>query len=123
MTYTIAQTKTTPFAEFRDGYILVMGKSFPFEKPEIFDTIRERLKIYFKKPEKNTCIDFKLSVVNAVSKRYIIDTFKLLEQIHSRGSAMEINWFYQKDNDDIKEFGEICKSHFKINIHLKVTHS
>jgi hypothetical protein len=121
MTFTIEQTKTTPFAEFRDGYILLKGKSVPLEKPEMFDTIRDRFEFYFKNPEKHTCIDFNLSAVNAVSKRYIVSTFELLEQVYKKGLDMEINWLYQSDNEDIREFGEICKSHFKINIRLKLT--
>jgi hypothetical protein len=120
MTFSIAQTKTTPSAEFRDGYILIEGKSFPFEKPEIFDIIQDWFLIYLKNPEMQKSINFNFSVLNAVTKRYIISSFKLLEQMYKRGPEMEINWFYQRDNEDVKEFGEICKSHFKMKIQLKV---
>jgi hypothetical protein len=120
MTFTIAQTKTTPFADFRDGYLIIKGKSFTLDSPEIFETILTRLIIYFQNPEKHTCIDFNLSVLNGVSKRYIVNTFRTLEQFVENGSDVEINWLYQPDNEDIKEFGEICKANFKINIQLKI---
>jgi hypothetical protein len=120
MTFTIAQTKTTPFADFRDGYLVVRGKSVPFDRPEIYDIIEDRLKIYFKNPEKHTYIDFVFSALNAVSKRYVVSTFKHLEKINNKGIDININWFYQADNEDIRELGEICKSYFKMNIQLKV---
>jgi replicative DNA helicase len=120
MTFTIAQTKTTPFAEFRDGYLVIRGKSVPFDKPEIYDIINDRLVIYSKNPEKHTYIDFIFSAVNAVSKRHIINTFRLLEQLNKKGTDIKVNWFYQDDNEDIRELGEICKSYFKMNIQLKI---
>jgi len=120
MSYKIAQTKTTPYAEFNSGCLVIRGKSFPLDRPEVFDTIQDRLLIYFQNPEKHFCIDFYLSVLNGISKRFIINTFKLLEQLIEKDSDLEINWFYQFDNTDIKEFGEICKSFFKLNIVVKI---
>jgi hypothetical protein len=121
MTFKIAQTKTTPFAEFRKGYILLKGKSVPLDRPEIFDTFSDRLEIYFQTPKKHTCIDFNFTFLNATSKRYMIHTFNHLEKIIEKGSELEINWYYLNDNEDIKEFGEICKSLFKMNIQLMKT--
>lgn len=120
MTFTISPTKTTPLAEFSGGYLLIKGKSFPLDRPAIFDNILNNLVIYFQNPEKHTCIDFNLIVLNAISKRYIVNTFKTLEHFIEVGSDVEINWFYQLDNEDIKEFGEICKANFNINIQLKM---
>ncbi|MBN1598444.1 MAG: SiaC family regulatory phosphoprotein [Bacteroidales bacterium] len=119
MTFTIAQTRTTPYAEFRDGYLLIKGKSVPFDHPDIYDTIKDRLLVYSENPEKNTQIDFNLSAVNAVSKRYIINTFKLLEDLNAMGTNISVNWYYQQDDEDIQELGEICRMSFNINIELK----
>jgi hypothetical protein len=121
MTYIIEQTKTTPSAEFKNGYLVIRGKSVPYEYPVIYDLIKDRLVIYSKLKLKKTQVDFYLSVVNAVSKRYIYNTFKFFEELEQNGTRMEVNWFYQTDNEDIKELGEICKSIFKINVQLKET--
>jgi hypothetical protein len=118
MTFKIAQTKTTPYAEFRDGYLVIVGKSVPLEYPDIFDIINDRLVVFSQEPSNYTQIDFYLTVVNASSKRYIYNTFTLLEKLHKKGKKIKIKWFYPKDNEDIQELGEIYKSNFKLNVQL-----
>ena len=119
MTFTIFQTKTTPFAELRNGHLEIKGKSFPFNYPEIYDTIQDRLSAYMNQPERTTTIDFSLSAINAASKRSIIDTFRLLEEMSEKGLSLKINWYYQPDDEDVFELGEICQSSFKIDMQLK----
>lgn len=92
----------------------------PFEHPEVYDTIRDRLLEYMKKPEKEMKIDFNLSAINAVSKRLIISTFRLLDGMRKDGVNIKINWFYQPDDDDVFELGEICKSIFDIPMDIRI---
>jgi hypothetical protein len=121
MTFTVAQTKTTPLAEFKNGYLVIKGRSVPFDHPDIYDVISDRLMVYSQNPEKYTQIDFNLIAINAISKRYIIDTFRLLEYIGSKGTEIKVNWYYQSNDEDVRELGEICKSIFNISIQLKAT--
>jgi hypothetical protein len=118
MTFIIAQTKTTPYAEFKDGYLVIKGKSVPLEYPDIYDIINNRLVVYSKVPSNQAQVDFYLSVVNAVSKRYIFKTFKLLEKLNQKGTTIKVNWFFQRDNEDIQELGEFFKSNFCIDVQL-----
>jgi hypothetical protein len=121
MTFTIFQTKTTPLAEFRDGYLQIKGKSVPFNYPDVYDTIRDRMKLYMKKPNRSTTIDFNLSAINAVSKRSIFKTFRIFELMKKRGIPVQVNWYYQPDNEDVLELGEICKASFDIEMQIKPT--
>jgi hypothetical protein len=75
--------------------------------------------VYSENPEKHTQIDFSLSAINAVSKRSIINTFRILEYVGSKGTNIRVNWFYQANDDDVQELGEICKSIFNLNIQLR----
>jgi hypothetical protein len=119
MTFTIINTKTTPFAELRNGHLEIRGKSVPFNHPEFYDTIKDRLTVYMKRPEKYTTVDFSLSAVNAASKRSIINTFRVFEEMSKKGCELEITWHYQLDDEDVFELGEICKSSFEVNMHMK----
>ncbi|MBA7536099.1 hypothetical protein ES705_28361 [subsurface metagenome] len=121
MTFTIAQTRTTPYAEFKKGYLIIKGKSVPFEHPDIYDIISDRLRLYFENPEKHTRIDFNFSAINAVSKRHIIDTFRLIENMGTKDTIIKVNWYYQTNDEDVLELGEICKSTFNLNVQLKKT--
>jgi hypothetical protein len=116
MTFTIHQTRTTPFAEFKNGYLIIRGKSMPFNYPDIYDTIQDRMTLYMKHPEEKTRIDICLSAINASSKRSLINTFRLFEKMNKRGMNILINWFYQPDDEDVYELGEFCKSNFDLNI-------
>lgn len=118
MTFTIVQTRTTPHAEFKDGCLSIKGKSVPFDHPDCYDTIKDLLIVYAENPNNETQIDFDLSAVNAVSKRSIIDTFRLLEKINGRKTKVKVNWFYQLDDEDVMEFGEICQSNFNVAFNL-----
>jgi len=119
MTFTIFNTKTTPFAELKNGHLEIKGKSVPFNYPEFYDTIKDRLGVYMKRPEKQTTVDFSLSAVNAASKRSIINTFKVFEEMSQKGCELEITWHYQSDDEDVFELGEICKSNFDVTMHMK----
>ena len=119
MTFTIFQTRTTPFAELRGGYLRIEGKSVPFNHPDFYDTIKDRLTLYMQKPEKHTQVDFILSAINAVSKRSIIDTFRVFEMMSEKGCDLIINWYYQPDDEDVYEMGEICMTSFNVNMHMK----
>ena len=118
MTFTIHQTRTTPFAEFKDGCLVIRGKSVPFNYPEIFDTIQDRMSAYMKEPEENTRIDITLSAINATSKRSLIKIFQLFEEMNKQGIKISINWYYESDDEDVYEMGEICKNNFNVNMQL-----
>jgi hypothetical protein len=119
MTFIIPQTKTTPFAEFKEGNLIIKGKSVPFEQPSVYDIINKKLANYAKNPENRTQIDFYLSEVNALSKRHIVSILKLLEKLKNNGIDINVNWYCHPDNEDIQDFGEICKTMCNLNFHLK----
>jgi hypothetical protein len=119
MTFTILQTNTTPFAEFKEGNLIIKGKSVPFDQPDIYNIINKKLITYSKKPNDITQIDFFLSDVNAISKRYIIGILKLLEKLDHNGIIINVNWHCNPENDDIQDFGQICKTICKINFQVK----
>lgn len=119
MTFIIPQTKTTPFAEFKDGNLIIKGKSVPYDQPSIYNIINERLISYSKNPQNSTQIDFFLSEVNAISKRQIINILKLLEELKHNGVDINVNWHCNPENEDIQDFGEICKTICNNSFQLK----
>ncbi len=118
MNFTIYNTKTTPYAELRNGVLQIRGKSVPFNDAEIYATIMDRMRVYMNEPEDRTVIDFSLSAINARSKRSIIEAFGLFEQMSQKGLSLQVNWNYRSDDEDVCELGEICKDRFKLNMNL-----
>lgn len=118
MTFTIFRTQTTPLVDFHDGHLVIEGKSVPFEHPDYYDTLQEKLQLYSTEHTKSTQIDIRLTAANAVSKRSIVGIFRFLSDLKESGISLQVNWYYGKDNEDIRELGEICRSTFGLWIDL-----
>ena len=118
MYYYLQGTKTTPHALINDGYMRISGNAFPVEQQGFFNQINEQVDIYSKKPANRTVVEISLSYVNASAKRAIVEFLSHLESLNNQGFKVDLKWWYEKDDDDVKELGEIYKSMFNINIEL-----
>ncbi len=118
MYFYLQETKTTPQALINDGYMRISGKAFSVEQQSFFTQINKQVNIYSKEPANRTFVEISLSQLNASSKKAIIEFFKLLEILNNQGFKVDVKWFYEKDDDDVRELGEIYKSMFKIDIDL-----
>ncbi len=49
---------------------------------------------------------FKFDYFNSSSAKFILDILVLIDEIHSKGLNMRIDWFYDENDDDMKEVGE-----------------
>ncbi|MBN1117447.1 MAG: SiaC family regulatory phosphoprotein [Bacteroidales bacterium] len=119
MTFYIQRTKTTPYALINDGYMKIAGKAVPIEEHNFFGVINKQVDKYIQVPQNITCVDLSLSVLNASSKRSIISLLNQLEALNSTGFQVQVNWWYEADDEDVKEFGEILKDMFKLDFNIQ----
>jgi len=113
----IKQTTTTPEVNLdkEKCKLILEGRSYPenahrFYKPILKEVIncKEDIK------KSNIIIDIKLEVINSVSMRYIHD---MIDFIGNNTNSTTVNWYYEIDDEDMKESIEIAASTFtKINI-------
>jgi hypothetical protein len=118
MYFYIQGTKTTPAALMNDGHMKIIGKAFPVEEQPFFGQINKNISRYIRKPANKTSVDISLTHVNASSKKAIVEFLKQLEKINMQGFEVEVNWWYDIEDEDVKELGEIFKSMFSITIHV-----
>lgn len=118
MYFYIQGTKTTPYALMNNGHMKIVGKAFPVEEQPFFGQMNKNISRYIRKPANKTSVDISLTNVNASSKKAIVELLKQLEKINNQGFEVEVNWWYEIEDEDVKELGEIFKSMFSINIHL-----
>jgi hypothetical protein len=118
MYFYIQGTKTTPYAMMNNGHMKIVGKAFPVEEQPFFGHISKNISRYIRKPANKTSVDISLTHVNASSKKAIVEFLTQLETINNNGFEVEVNWWYDIEDEDVKELGEIFKSMFSINIHL-----
>jgi hypothetical protein len=109
----IEPTATTPQILFNteNGILDLRGRSSPDNSPGFYSRIVDYLDKYFEgAPAPKFIMNVNLEYFNTSSLKCIFQMLKKLADIDSSGTAsVEINWYYEEDDDDMLETGEdIC---------------
>jgi hypothetical protein len=98
----------TPKISFDDGSgaLEIEGRSIPENSTEFYKPVFEWLDAYIDAPSANTEFAFKLEYFNTSSSKCILDVLRKLEKLHVNGNKVVVNWFYEEDDEDMKEAGE-----------------
>jgi len=112
----IEGTPKTPSIKFdtRDGVFEIKGRSIPENSVEFYKPLNEWLDQYMQTPLDKTVVNIRLEYFNTSSSKCILDVFKRLEAIHRSKHDVEINWFYEEDDEDMLEAGEDYDSIIKV---------
>ena len=100
-----AKTPTIHF-DGDTGVLEFRGRSIPENSVEFFAPLNEWLEIYQNQPNSETVVDMKLEYFNTSSSKCILDFFKKLEKINGNTTNVRINWYFEKDDEDMAEAGE-----------------
>ncbi len=114
------ETLKTPFVKFDSdkGLIEIKGRSIPENSIEFYKPLIDWLDKYADQPTGKTSVNIKLEYFNTSSSKCILDIFRKLELLHKKGNEVEINWYYEEDDEDMFEAGEDYQS--IINIPFKM---
>jgi hypothetical protein len=74
----------------------------------------EWIEDYIKTPNEKTVFIVKLEYFNTSSSKCILDVFKKLEAIHKAKNEVEVNWYYEEDDEDMLEAGEDYESIIRV---------
>lgn len=112
----IEGTPKTPSIKFdsKDGVFEIKGRSIPENSVEFYKPLNEWLDQYMQTPLEKTVVNIRLEYFNTSSSKCILDVFKRLEAIHRSKHDVEINWFYEEDDEDMLEAGEDYDSIIKV---------
>jgi len=112
----IEGTSKTPSIRFdsKEGVFEIKGRSIPENSVEFYKPLNEWLDTYMQNPLEKTSVNIRLEYFNTSSSKCILDVFKRLESIHRSKHDVEINWFYEEDDEDMLEAGEDYDSIIKV---------
>ncbi len=96
------------------GIIEIKGRSIPENSIEFYKPMIEWLEEYSRNPAKRTVVNFQLEYFNTSSSKCILDLFKKLETIHKQNKNVNVNWYYEEDDEDMLEAGEDYESIIRI---------
>jgi hypothetical protein len=112
----IEGTPKTPTVKFdaEQGIIEIKGRSIPENSIEFYKPLVDWLEDYKSDPLPKTTVNIQLEYFNTSSSKCILDVFKKLEAIHKSKNEVEINWYYEEDDEDMLEAGEDYESIIRI---------
>jgi hypothetical protein len=112
----IEGTPKTPTVQFdaEQGIIEIKGRSIPENSIEFYKPLVDWLEDYKSDPLPKTKVNIQLEYFNTSSSKCILDVFKKLEAIHKSKNEVEINWYYEEDDEDMLEAGEDYESIIRI---------
>ena len=101
-------TPKTPEVRFSaaNGNLLLSGRSIPENSIEFYNDLLGWLDQYTATPASKTTLEVKLEYFNTSSSKCILDVFKKLERIKSDGQDVEVQWYFESDDEDMQEAGE-----------------
>jgi hypothetical protein len=98
----------TPSVKFdkSSGVLELRGRSIPENSIDFFKPLNDWVEAYGKAPQSATTVDMRLEYFNTSSSKCILDFFKKLEAINGKGTQVQVNWYFEEDDEDMEEAGE-----------------
>jgi hypothetical protein len=111
----IEATATSPEVDFRfDQNLLSMkGESYPENAAAFYAPIVQQLRAFLDAKEGATITaNIALAYFNSSSTKMLFSIFDALDQSAEAGNRIEVNWYYEEEDETIFEFGEELKADF-----------
>jgi hypothetical protein len=86
---------------------------------EYYENLLKMLESHFYSFKKTLIIDFRFEYLNTSSTKWLFQMLTSFQNSVLAKGLVEINWYYEEDDETIQETGDILKSLLKIPFHLK----
>ena len=96
----------------------ISGQSILTNVQEFYSPILEWLEEYAKNPPKNLLFKFKLNYYNLASAKRFMFIIYIMSKMRMKGSLVQIEWRFFKDDEFMREFGEDLSEHFDVPLTL-----
>ncbi|GAB4128974.1 MAG: DUF1987 domain-containing protein [Raineya sp.] len=103
------------------GKIEFSGVSIPEDSYSFFTPILRWIDQYNEKPQKKTVAAFNIMYCNTSSSMYISEILRKLRKLKNSGNEVEVNWYYEEDDDDMRLLGEDFKRISQLNFKIIAT--
>ncbi len=113
-------TAKTPKLSFDNehGLFEISGRSIPENSIEFYKPVLDWLDAYGDLPIEKTKLLIKLEYFNTSSSKCLVDIFRRLEKMHANSTQVEVEWYYDEEDEDMLESGEDFKEIIKVPIQL-----
>lgn len=88
------------------GIFKITGNSYPEDPLSFYRPIHEWFTKYAMRANEETVLEVYFKYFSTSSTQIFFDIFRILEDLKRDGKTVVIRWFYDAENEEIKENGE-----------------
>ena len=115
----IERTQKAPLFVLKDGYIRLSGRSIPQNARQLYKICIEWVEQYVQAPARETKVDLYFEYIDTSSIRCVVDVLTKLSQIpETTNNRVEINWYYERDDEDSFDLGAYIQAHLKVPFNI-----
>ena len=115
----IEKTQKAPLFILKDGYIRLSGRSIPQNAKQLYKICFDWIEQYIQKPARDTKVDLYFEYIDTSSIRCVVDILTKLSRIPENShKQVEINWYYERDDEDSFDLGAYIQAHLKIPFNI-----
>ena len=99
--------------------IKIIGNSFPPDPSKFYFEVIKWLDIFYSNLTSPSKVIVELNYFDRSSYGYLMKIIRKMEDISKKGSRISLIWYYQKDDEDIKELGKSLKEILSLNFKVE----
>lgn len=104
--------------DFAAGTLEIKGRSWPEHVLEIYDPAFEWLEEYKSVAQPKTSVKIMLEYFNTSSSKIVLAFIRKIEELHKSGHEVQVEWYHEEDDDELKEDGQTFAN--MVNIPIKL---
>jgi len=110
----IDSTKDTLEIICKSGFISLNGNSIIPNAKTFFEPVANWIDDYIQNPAENTEVTLKFNYIDTASVQSIFELLKRLRDIPNYENRISINWYFEFDDPELLEVGEIMEARLKL---------
>ncbi|MFN8207394.1 MAG: DUF1987 domain-containing protein [Bacteroidales bacterium] len=115
----ISGTNKTPTIIFnaQSGVLEIRGTSIPENPMAFYQPVIDWVDKYSEKP-RNTIVNIDLEYFNTSSSKILLNIFKAIARVRQAGCELEINWYFEEDDEEAIESGHDFSMFTKVDFNF-----
>jgi hypothetical protein len=117
-TKAVAQDNPTVIVKSRLKKVEIKGHSRMTDPEDFYEKLKDKLDGLFHDFNRTLIIDIRFEYLNTSSSKWLYHALCHLQELHKKGGLIEINWYYEEDDEVIQEAGEVLQSLLALPVNI-----
>jgi hypothetical protein len=96
----------------------IKGHSRMTDPSEFYEKLRNKLEKLFYSFDRTLVIDIYFEYINTGSSKWLFHILSHLQDLYMKGGLIEVNWYFESDDEVIQEAGEVLQSLVAVPINI-----